>query len=612
MRLRPGAGALALASLLVLSAAAFAPLPARGAATFTVNRIGDQPDLNLANAACDVSATTGNQCTLRAAIQEANDTPGPDVINFNIATKSKTIAPASPLPPVTEQLTINGYSQANTSVNSRATGNNAVLRIILDGINAGADVDGLVIAANDSFVRGLVIQRFDGSGIEITGNRNTVAGNLIGTNPAGTEKRMNSRGVTVRGAENLIGGTTRASRNLISGNDGYGLEIRDAGATGTLVRNNYIGTNKAGNAALGNRDYGVAIIFAPNVTIGGTTAGARNVVSGNGGSGIRQLGADEGIVITGNYVGTNAAGTAAVGNFYRGITVEDAIDATIGGTVAGARNVISGNRLEGLEFVFTDGGTAQGNLIGTKADGTGDLGNGRKGIYVVAGGVVIGGAGSAGNVVSGNTDVGIHVNYSNETVPNQILGNVIRDNGLSGVFVSDDGTTVGGNVILQNGEDGVQVHANAQGVRITENHTYSNGQLGIDLLGGTENAAGVTANDADDPDTGANDRQNFPVLTAAVKSNTTGATTVVGAFNSNPSTAFRIELFMAVPDPSGNGEGQVVLAAQNVTTNANGDTSFSFASGGWPSGMVLTATATSVTAGNTSEFSANRTVVAGP
>ena len=85
---------------------------------------------------------------------------------------------------------------------------------------------------------------------------------------------------------------------------------------------------------------------------------ARNVLSGNLNNGVRQLGDDRDRHL-GNYIGTNAAGTAAVKNFYRGVTVEDAINPVIGGTVAGARNVISGNGLEGLEFVFTNGGTAR-------------------------------------------------------------------------------------------------------------------------------------------------------------------------------------------------------------------------------------------------------------
>ena len=173
---------MAVALLLSLGAIAV-PLPARGATTFTVNRIGDQSDRNLANAACDVSTNAGNQCTLRAAIQEANDTPGADMINFNITSTSKTITPATPLPPIIGSVDDQRLQPGERDgQHAMPTGNNAVLKIVLDGINAGVDADGLVIEADNSTVRGLVIQRFDGSGMEITGNGNVVAGNLIGTN----------------------------------------------------------------------------------------------------------------------------------------------------------------------------------------------------------------------------------------------------------------------------------------------------------------------------------------------------------------------------------------------------------------------------------------------
>jgi len=587
--------------------------PVLASATFTVNKTGDSSDNNLADSKCDTSATSGNQCTLRAAIQEANDTAGVDTINFNITSTSKTITPTSALPPITQPVTINGYSQSGASANSKATGNDAVLKIVIDGINAGADVTGLVVEGSDTTIRGLVIQRFDRYGIEVGGSGDhLIAGNFIGTNAAGNTARGNAVGLYISSQGNVIGGTTPAARNVISGNDAYGVRIEGANANDNQIQGNYIGTTKAGTAALANGDTGLILLDGADNTIGGTVSGARNVMSGNGGNGIKLLNAAAGNAIQGNYVGTNAAGTAAVGNFYRGITVQESPDALVGGTVAGARNVISGNRLEGLEFVFTDGGTAQGNLIGTKADGTGDLGNGRIGIYIVGGGVVVGGSGSAANVISGNTDVGIKVNFSNETIPNQVLGNVIRLNDLSGVYVSDDGTTVAGNVIFQNGQDGIEVHPMAQGVRISANQIYANGQLGIDLVGGTETAAGVTANDTDDPDTGANNRQNFPVFTGATRSNQTGLTTVSGSLNSNPSTEFRIELFMAVADSSGHGEGQVLLATKNFTTSAGGDKDFTFTSGAWPPGFVLTATAINTATGDTSEFSANVVVVPGP
>jgi hypothetical protein len=121
----------------------------------------------------------------------------------------------------------------------------------------------------------------------------------------------------------------------------------------------------------------------------------------------------------------------------------------------------------------------------------------------------------------------------------------------------------------------------------------------------------VRANDTDDPD-GANDLQNFPVLTSAVRNNSNGVTTVVGTLNSNPSTEFRVELFVAVADPSNHGEGQFLIGSQTVTTSATGDIGFSFQTNALAPGQVLTATATSTTAGNSSEFSANRSVVGGP
>src|SRR6187402_1470525 len=102
----------ALAFLLALSAGAAVSTPAFAATTFTVNRNGDASDRNITNSVCDVSTTSGNQCTLRAAIQEANDTGGQITINFNITSASKVITPASPLPVINRTVTINGYSQS--------------------------------------------------------------------------------------------------------------------------------------------------------------------------------------------------------------------------------------------------------------------------------------------------------------------------------------------------------------------------------------------------------------------------------------------------------------------------------------------------------------------
>jgi hypothetical protein len=151
-----------------------------------VNRTGDSPDANLANAVCDVEASTaGNQCTLRAAIQESNDTTGADTITFNIpGTGVKSISPASVLPMITKPVTIDGYTQQGAKPNNHAVGDNAVLRIVLRGPNAE---HGLQIGAANSTIKGLAINRW-GEGIRIAGpgaNGNKVMGNYIGTDASG-------------------------------------------------------------------------------------------------------------------------------------------------------------------------------------------------------------------------------------------------------------------------------------------------------------------------------------------------------------------------------------------------------------------------------------------
>src|SRR5215211_882622 len=139
-----------------------APRAYAAPSTFTVNLTADTPDANLSNTACDVNpSASGNQCTLRAAIQQANVSAGADTINFNISgTGVHTISPTSPLPDITKPVIINGYSQPGSSVNKLAKGTNAKLLIEINGTNSGTSDGGLYIAASDSVVKGLVINRF--------------------------------------------------------------------------------------------------------------------------------------------------------------------------------------------------------------------------------------------------------------------------------------------------------------------------------------------------------------------------------------------------------------------------------------------------------------------
>lgn len=156
-------------------------------------------------------------------------------------------------------------------------------------------------------------------------------------------------------------------------------------------------------------------------------------------------------------------------------------------------------------------------------------------------------------------------------------------------------------MISGNGQDGVQIHGNdATGNRVLSNSIYANGDLGIDL-----NGDGPTANDPGDPDTGANNLQNKPVLTSAKTGG--GTTTVRGKLDSTPNKTFKIQFFS---NPSGTYEGKKLIGTKSFTTDGSGDATFAFSPAQKVDvGRTVTATATSP-GGNTSKFSAPRTVVA--
>ena len=497
-----GVAASRLLVLGLLLAAIAVPLmmaakPAHASTTFTVNSTADHSDAVLGVDGCFTGFTVDGaggakvpECTLRAALNEANYTSGADTINFAIAgTGVKTIAPESELPTITEAVTINGYSQPGTQPNQKAVGSDALLKIELSGASVPGSY-GLQIGAANSTVKGLIINRWHG-GVRMSGNDakgNKVVGNYIGTDPSGTKDLGNlTGGVTIVDApNNVVGGTTAATRNVIVFN-GNGVDIQ-----GVEVEGNYIGTDPSGTKDLGASGDGVRISAADN-TVGGTTAGARNIISAN----------DEGVVIVGssakgnrivgNYIGTDASGTKDLGNDTSGVTIVDAPNNTIGATIAGARNIIAFN-------------------------------------------------GEAGVCVIGQS---------------------------------------------------------ATGNRVLSNSIFSTLGLGIDLGGD-----GPTANDAGDADTGPNGLQNKPRVTSAK----TGAlkTTINARLNSAPNRTFVVQFFS---NPSGTDEGRVFIGQRSVTTDGSGNVSFAFSPAQKVGlGRTITATATSP-AGDTSEFSAARTVV---
>jgi hypothetical protein len=171
--------------------------------------------------------------SLRQAILDANANPGADMITFSIAgTGVHTITLSSALPNITDTVNIDGYTQSGASANTLATGDNAVLQIELNGV-ATVDASGLTLDAGSSgsAIRGLVINNFDQTGINVLSNSNIIAGNFIGTNAGGDAALSNGFGIYITGQSNTIGGTTLAARNIISGNITEGVYIHSANST---------------------------------------------------------------------------------------------------------------------------------------------------------------------------------------------------------------------------------------------------------------------------------------------------------------------------------------------------------------------------------------------
>jgi hypothetical protein len=304
-------------------------------------------------------------------------------------------------------------------------------------------------------------------------------------------------------------------------------------------------------------------------------------------------------------VGTNANllieldGSKATANSALGLCIT-ASDSTVKGLVINSFNY------SGIDIRNTtaDGNRIEGNFIGTDPSGIQDLGNGDDGITIGSGSDsnTVGGTSRAlRNLISGNTDGGVYIESGNQVRGNLIGtkkdGTTALGNGINGgVWVEESSSIVAGNTIAFNVGAGVVV-AVGNGDRVLS--IFSNGGLGIDL--GDD---GVTANDPGDTDTGANALQNKPVIRSAT---TGGGTTTVGArLNSTPNKSFTVQFFS---NPSGNNEGKTFIGQKSVTTNGSGDATFVFS----PAqnvglGRTITATATDA-AGNTSEFSAPRTVL---
>jgi hypothetical protein len=407
--------------------------------------------------------------SLRQAVVDVNASVDPsNRIHFNLtgAPPIRITLTSAALPPLAKQVTIDGTTQPGWALGTPAIALSCPSMI----------VTGLMLAGPPSEIRGLRVQDFTNSSFNSTGIGLTSPGHRI----ADCQVISNYYGITIHSTSNTIGGAPAVSnRNVISGNRFLGIQIT-SGAGYNVIVGNYIGTDPTGSAPMGNGfggvSAGISILSSPGNLIGGNQGAAtRNVVSGNNGSGIfitgQSGGADRNVII-GNYIGLDAAGTAALTNTSSGVSVVAGVSNRVGGAAAGEGNVISGNAaagvsLNGTNTFFT---LVQGNLIGPFADGvtappaasaqaTGVQDQGARNTTIG------GSAPGARNVVSGNRLYGIRAELAATgcTIQGNLVGlqgngTAALANGLYGVAVArSTNTTVQGNLIGGNTSYGVHV-----------------------------------------------------------------------------------------------------------------------------------------------------------
>ena len=555
---RPSVARRSLAALVsfvaALSAIGITSVPARAATTFVVRNTSDDPDFAL-DGTCEATLGSGD-CTLRAAIQEVNAdiAGGPYTIGFSITTGVQVITPATPLPSLNKTVAILGDTQPSYA-------GTPLIQIV--GTDAPAQ-PGLRVFAADSEIAGLSITDFAAGAISVVANGALVRDNYIGISPDGVTGNGNgSNGIAVSEAadveirDSVIGGSAQAGIDLVDSDTAW-------------IHDNIIGLNASGDDNFTNGGEGVRVETSTDVVVG-----PGNTISGNGDSGIRLWGTT-GASVVGNTIGLSTDGSTPIGNSAFGIMVQaqatnggDNTDTTIGGTSPADANVIGGNAYGGIIAinalwagdVFVTGLTIQGNFIGTTplGDEVGNGGGSGTGIQIDAEG--------------GNRDILIGGTASG-------AGNEIAYNALQGIQI-------------------LPASPDNSAVTISSNSIHDNGDLGIDL-----NGDGVTANDPDDADEGANHTQNVPSLT--------GRTTdqVDVSLASEPDQDYAIEVFgSAACDPSGSGEGETLVGETVITTDPFGDATGTVVfSGPVATDVALTATATNVEPeaphnGDTSEFS---------
>ncbi|HMB91294.1 MAG TPA: right-handed parallel beta-helix repeat-containing protein, partial [Rhodothermales bacterium] len=478
---------------------------------------------------CDLDPeTVGTQCSLRAALQLAKASssgktpPVPVSISFDIPAglDVPTIRLTAPLPAIRQPVIIDGLTQAAGLVHldGQELGAFAVDGIVIEKEGSGSTVQGLVV---EGFTNGIgILLRYASDNIL---SRNTVVGNETGIKLEGTGRYSN---------DNRESSRNRVLGNVLGANKDQGLEIH-GWARENLVDGNFIGVERDGGTPLGN-DSGACIcgslgdgqpeqtVFTNNVVASNERWGLQlfltrdnvieankigtdisgeldmpnrserdavrlnnvfgttlrdNVISGNRGNGISLFFA-AGNVITHNKIGTNAAGTASLGNHGNGIFVGEGINAyNLIGLVGSSENriqhnVIAANGEFGIRVEKSFNNTILSNKIGTDITGLLPLGNGNHGVYITA----APGTSILKNVISANGASGIYLSGE------RINATLISDNKIGSTITGD----VDENLLIPNRENGITLDGVAD-VNVHGNFIAYNAGRGIDLHDSREN-----------------------------------------------------------------------------------------------------------------------------
>jgi hypothetical protein len=332
-------------ALLMTMMVAVALTPTTDAATITVTSTGDSVAVDGAVTLREAILSVNGGANVNADVVAVGAYGPVDTINFNVggADGVKTIAPTSALPPLAKPMLLDATTQPCGLCGSSR-------RVVLDGVGAGAGVDGLSVQSSSVRINGFSIGRFTRHGIAVenTSVNALITSCYIGLDAAGAAATPNGgSGIAIRGAASTtIGGAASGEGNVVAGNTGANI-ANNAGSTNTKIVGNRVGVNATATAAVANGLFGV-YSEANGLIVGGPTAGERNIISGHATRpAINLIGSTA--TIQGNFIGTDLTGTLPIPNQI-GILVDFGPNTLIGGTAPGTANLIAFNTLSGISL----------------------------------------------------------------------------------------------------------------------------------------------------------------------------------------------------------------------------------------------------------------------